>query len=370
MKQPIQNIIVVGQGLRAWLPAAYLSARFPASSHTVTVVMKGDESDVGDISARPNIRHIHQVLQVTEYELETVANAKPALSVSVSRNDDLPVHLPYGNFGLDQAGAEFYQYWRRADMMGDVAPLEKFNLALQLSEAGKFTAKAPNGFPGFEYGYTLSRAGYCNLMRQNAEKNGVKIGGVFGAAVIDADTGFITHISTDEASIPCDMVFDATLSHDLMPATTDRVSVWIGNCLAIPFKDDIAGLELFLLQSSLERLIALLPDKNFDSCETREFDRLTVAELARIDDMVSLLLSGEVSLKLQRKINVFKARGRVALEDYEVFSKAEWLAAFAAHGLEPEHYDRLVDRARPEELVSWLSQLEKSISRVVDNIKR
>ncbi len=368
MPQPIQYIAIVGDGLRAWLPAAYLSARFPAPAHQITVVSTGDIADEGDVSARPNVRHIHQVLQITEQELATVAKARPALSVNVSKADNALLELPYGNYGLDQAGAEFYQYWRRADMMGKAQPLEVFNLALKLSEAGKFVPSAPNGFPKFDYGYTLSRGGYCSLLRQYAERNGVQSTGRFVKANFNADDSRVLVLEVDGSPIHCDMVVDTTISKTVADEMGVADVGWTGNCLSIGVGPDVPGIEIFLLQSAMERLIALLPDQSFNASETGEYNRLAYAELARIEDMIDLLRTDDRSPELQRKLDVFGARGRVAIEDYEVFTKAEWIAALTDHGIKPEYYDRLVDRADPNELVSWLNQLETAIKRAVDSV--
>jgi hypothetical protein len=370
MQQPIQNIAIVGDGLRAWLPAAYLSARFPAPAHQITVVSTGDIAEEGDVSARPNVRYIHQVLQITEQGLATVAKASPALSVSVAKADNALLELPYGNYGLDQAGAEFYQYWRRADMMGKALPLEEFNLALKLAEAGKFVPSAPNGFPKFDYGYTLSRGGYCSLLQQYAERNGVQSAGGFEKANLNADGRRVLALEVAGSPIHCDMVIDTTASQAVAGMLDGNGLGWTGNCLSIGVGPDIPGIEIFLLQSAMERFIALLPDQSFNAPEIGEYNRLAHAEQARIDDMVDLLRTDNRSPELVRKLDVFGARGRVAIEDYEVFTKAEWIAALTDHGIKPEYYDRLVDRVDPNELVSWLNQLETAIKRAVDSVAR
>ncbi len=391
--EPIRKIIVVGQGLRVWLVASYLSARFPAPRYTIKVISEKNKSDMAEeiagddiVHTRPNIRRLHQLLQITERELQMEAKARPVFGVEAVKADGARVLLPYGGYGLDQAGAEFFQYWRRADIEGMALPLKRFNLAIRLHEEGKFINKAPAGFPPVDYGYQFSRPGYSGLLKRYAINNGVEYLGAFESVNTRQDNLLVSQVLAEGNIFDCDMVIDVTTTLNIAEGSNRSGQTgWVGNCLSIgrgpcipevlgipEVPDilgvpDIPGVEVYMLQSAMDRFVALLPDMNFHACEINEYNRLADAELARIEDMADLLASNIKGKALQRKVDVFQARGRIVSEDYEVFSKAEWLAAFMDAGILPEYYDRLVDRADTTELQAWLKQFDSALCRFVEN---
>ncbi len=367
---PIKNIVIVGSGLRAWLPAAYLAARFTERSCDITVVSAGEQEDAGEVAARPAIRHLHQVLQLTEWELASQAKASPLLRTIVKAHDGAPVHLPFGAYGLDRGGVEFFQYWQRASLAGNVPALGKFNLALQMAAAGMFMPKPPAGFPAFDYGYSFSRAAYGDLLKRYARRAGVAEAGEFDKASLSADGGRVLSVQASGTEICCDMVLDVTRTGQVSGMVGNESIGWVGNCLAVPAGSHLPGLELTVLQSGMERFIALLPGADFHPSETAEYNRLTRAEHDRIRDMEILLAGEEKTEALERKLNVFAARGRIPLEDYEVFTKPEWLAALLAQGVKPARYDRLADRTNIEDVTVWLSKLEQGIDHLIQALIR
>jgi tryptophan halogenase len=55
---------------------------------------------------------------------------------------------------------------------------------------------------------------------------------------------------------------------------------------------------------------------------------------------------------LQRKLDVFAARGRVPLYDDETFQEQEWESLFIGHGLMPQSYDPRVDAIPEQDLIA------------------
>jgi tryptophan halogenase len=55
---------------------------------------------------------------------------------------------------------------------------------------------------------------------------------------------------------------------------------------------------------------------------------------------------------LQRKLNVFSARGRVPLYDDETFEEHGWESVFIGHELIPQSYDPRVDAIPEQELIA------------------
>lgn len=346
--RPIRSILIKGAGLRAWLPAAFLSAHFPNGGCAIHVQLSDQNSDAQDILARPQIRRLHQKLEITEAELAKAAKARPAFVAKVETGNT-SILLPFGAFGFDRDGAEFHHFFRRAQMAGHTVPLAAYNLATQLACSDVRSVDLASGLPGVDYGYSLSVTGYTELLKGTALERGVQ-----------------------EVSAPAqaDLTIDATAIPGKDHLTTP--THWSGACLHLAAYTGVPGIELHTMLTAMELLIALLPDTAFHTCETREYDRLSHAEHQRIADMFTLLFdTGEnrdPGSGLIRKQNVYEATGRIPVEDYEVFSKAEWLAAFSARNVFAREYDRLADRMDEASLLSWLGRTEQDIKKAVLNM--
>jgi len=65
---------------------------------------------------------------------------------------------------------------------------------------------------------------------------------------------------------------------------------------------------------------------------------------------------------LQRKLDVFAARGRVPLYDDETFQEQDWESLFLGHGLMPQSYDPRVD-AVPEQ--DQIAQIQARLNDIV-----
>jgi tryptophan halogenase len=71
---------------------------------------------------------------------------------------------------------------------------------------------------------------------------------------------------------------------------------------------------------------------------------------------------GAVPETLQRKLDVFTARGRVPLNDDETFQEQDWESLFIGHGLMPQSYDPRVD-AIPEQ--EHIAQVQARLNDIV-----
>jgi tryptophan halogenase len=114
-----------------------------------------------------------------------------------------------------------------------------------------------------------------------------------------------------------------------------RRQFWSRNCVALgpaaAALEPIEGTRLHLIQSAIERLIALLPGGGCEDADTREYDRLTIAEIERLRDFLILhhhaaAPAAELPEALAYKIEGFKARGRVVPYGGEIFQTSGWLS--------------------------------------------
>ncbi|MDQ0249385.1 tryptophan halogenase [Sphingomonas kyeonggiensis] len=166
--------------------------------------------------------------------------------------------------------------------------------------------------------------------------------------------------------------------------TGKRKRIWNRNCVAIGlasgFLEPLESTSIHLIQSSVIRLVRLLPDGGFDPATIAEFNRQTDFEYERIRDFIILHYKAterddtpfwrqcrdmEVPDTLRRKIDLFAANGRVFREDDELFTEESWIQVFLGQGVIPRGYDPLVD-IRPEAQVEeYLGNVQRVIAKCV-----
>ncbi len=147
-----------------------------------------------------------------------------------------------------------------------------------------------------------------------------------------------------------------------------RSHPWIANVVAVgdaaEVLDPIGSTALHRLQIAITHLVALFPVRADTMPEAAIYNDEIAAFSARLGDFqtahYALNRRNEpfwqaarecpLSDELRAKIDLFKARGRIAQYNQESFSEDEWIAAFLGHGLVPRSYDPQVDRT-PEQQV-------------------
>lgn len=365
----LQHIIIVGHNIEAWLPAAYLSARLRHDDYKITILETvGQRSENRDILARPTSKTMHPILHISESDLGRHAKARPALCAAINAADQ--ILLPFGQYGIDRDGSEFQHHWKCAGETDAAAigELADYNLAIAMHRSRIFSPTPPAGMPAYDYGYVLDESGYCDMLKKAAAK--VQHFLVDDCNIITAN-GKISSIHSGDTAYKADFYIDASDDKMLRTKIDDSDAAWSGNCLSLlggySDGDHDTGMRLHRLQMAMERLIALWPDSEFAACEIFEYNRLTAAQEDHIADM-DMLLSGSDKHRspiLERKINVYHARGRIAAHDYEIYSKAEWIAALSAAGITPQSHDRLAMRMDDDARRQWIIQLKNMIANMV-----
>lgn len=366
------GLLIIGSGVDVWLPAAMLAAGLGQSVGQVMVCDTGGPQNE-TLIARPYICEAHNLIGIDDQALAREAKARPRHAYRVDTATGRSAWLPFGEYGLPYQGAAFHQYWLRAWQAGKARPLADYNLALRLNEVAGFLGQAPIGLPLIDYGYEFPEQSYCNLLKRMAANSGV---GVIYGKLENAD------IDTEGSILALTLagsLFSPELSVFAGPAPQDRAKLvkkihlsLNGYHIQAPSK--LPGLKLHQLQRGTERLLEIWPDKAFAKSEKMELNRLSLAEAERIEDMRALL-SGQIDAlknraELARKAQVYTTRGRIPTEDYEVFSKPEWIAAFSASGYIPKYYDRLVDRLSLDQTLSLVAQTEDRISALLNRSKK
>jgi tryptophan halogenase len=131
-----------------------------------------------------------------------------------------------------------------------------------------------------------------------------------------------------------------------------RQQFWSRNCVALgpaaAALEPIEGTNLHLIQSAIERLIALLPGGGCEDADSEEYNRLSIAEIERLRDFLILhhhaaATDAELPDALRYKIEGFKARGRVVPYAGEIFQTAGWLSVLDGMEVRPRRRHPFAD---------------------------
>ena len=167
--------------------------------------------------------------------------------------------------------------------------------------------------------------------------------------------------------------------------TGKRKKIWNKNCVSIGlasgFMEPLESTSLHLIQSAVIRMVRLLPDGGFDQANVDEFNRQSDFEYERIRDFIILHYKAterddtpfwrhcrdmEVPATLQRKMDLFRANGRVFREDDELFTEESWIQVFLGQGVIPRGYDPLVRVHSDEAIATHLGNIQTVIGKCLN----
>lgn len=164
-----------------------------------------------------------------------------------------------------------------------------------------------------------------------------------------------------------------------------RREFWKGNCVALGlasgFLEPLESTSLHLMQSSIARLIALFPDRDFHPALAREFNRVTTEEYESTRDFIILHYKAtqrndsalwrytaamEVPDSLAWKMEHWQRFGRLVSKGPELFQNASWLAVYTGQDIWPDRYDPTADHRPRVDASARLEGLRRVIREVVD----
>ena len=179
-------------------------------------------------------------------------------------------------------------------------------------------------------------------------------------------------LSDDEAA--------ATLLKNLPTPATDeprflkfttgrRKTFWKKNVVAIGlssgFLEPLESTSIHLIQTGIEKLISLFPDRSFPQADIDFYNRVTALEYEQVRDIIIYHYVGnerpgdpywearrtqEIPDSLKQRMDLYRSYGRVFRTQDELFSPLAWTAVFEGHGLRPERVDPMV-AALPIDLI-------------------
>jgi len=170
------------------------------------------------------------------------------------------------------------------------------------------------------------------------------------------------------------------------PFSAGHVSqIWVKNCIAIGESaaslHPIDNVALQTIHLGLVHLINLFPLGRDMALEARAYNEVMISSIERLRDFQlshfklnqyfdspfwDYMRQIKVPDELAHKIDLFKARGNIALYDNETFENDDWKAIFICHGLMPETYDPLVDQTSDQEAIR---QFQAMMTYIKDQVK-
>ncbi|MDO8439311.1 MAG: tryptophan 7-halogenase [Telluria sp.] len=166
--------------------------------------------------------------------------------------------------------------------------------------------------------------------------------------------------------------------------TGKRKKVWNKNVVAIGlssgFMEPLESTSIHLIQSTVARLITFFPDAGFHQADVDEFNRQCDFETERIRDFLILHYNAtertdtpfwnfcrtmELPESLQRKLELYKAHGRIVRDNNELFAEVGWLQVMHGQGIKAGGYHPLVDLLSEQEVSAYLEEISGVVGKCV-----
>ena len=168
-----------------------------------------------------------------------------------------------------------------------------------------------------------------------------------------------------------------------------RRQAWIKNCVALGlasgFLEPLESTSIHLIQAGITKLLALFPDQGFDPRDIAEYNRLTNLQIEQVRDFIILHYKangrvGEplwdhcramaIPESLERRMELFRHKGRLFRHEDELFAEASWLAVLLGQDVTPEGYDPLADALPLPMIERAASDIHTRIRAAVDAMPR
>ena len=207
----IKKVVIVGGGTAGWMAAATLS-KTVGSVLDITLVESSLIGTVGVGEATiPPLISINQIMGIDERDFMKTVRGTFKLGIAFENWTDLDhryIHS-FGITGKDHWSAGFQHFWLRSMQEGDQSDFGDYCLEVEAAEKIKF-AHLPE--QKLNYAYHIDSFAYAALMRERAEKMGVKrIDDKVVNVALHAETGDITHIDLASGqTLEGDLFIDCT----------------------------------------------------------------------------------------------------------------------------------------------------------------
>lgn len=165
--------------------------------------------------------------------------------------------------------------------------------------------------------------------------------------------------------------------------TGRRNDFWKKNCVALGlssgFLEPLESTSIHLIQDGLIRMLALMPNLDFNPSNSREYNRVMGLSYERIRDFILLhyvatqrddtafwrdVQAMELPDTLAHRMRLLNESGHFVKYEHDLFWIDSWLAVMEGQGLGPKTYSPLADRVETSELAQTMSQLRNAVGQI------
>ena len=169
--------------------------------------------------------------------------------------------------------------------------------------------------------------------------------------------------------------------------TGRRRLAWNRNVVALGlssgFVEPLESTSIHLIQSGIVKLLALFPDRRFNPVERDEYNCQMQEVFEDVRDFIILhykvtrrddsdfwnyCRTMEVPDSLGRRLELWRAKGRLFREGRELFGAASWVAVLLGQGLVPEEHEPAADGLEPEMIADALDKMRTSYRRMAEHM--
>jgi tryptophan halogenase len=162
-----------------------------------------------------------------------------------------------------------------------------------------------------------------------------------------------------------------------------RKKFWNKNCIALGlaagFFEPLESTNIAMVETAIERIKLLFPNKSFDPCLSKEFNVITTKEYESVRDFVILHYKAnqrdepfwqhcrglEIPEDLAHRMELFNSRGYLPRHRYEIFQPNSWLSVLNGYQVMPRSYDPQVDNFDINQIRQGLAQMRTGIEKTV-----
>ncbi len=164
-----------------------------------------------------------------------------------------------------------------------------------------------------------------------------------------------------------------------------RRKFWNKNCVAMGlasgFLEPLESTSIHLIQSSISKLIALLPTADFNQTNIDKYNELLTSEFTYVRDFIILhykvsqrtdsefwnyCRQMQVPESLQKKLDLYESSGRLFRDNNELFDEVSWFAVMQGQGLSVKNYHPLADQIDEQEFQRLMHEIKSVINRAAD----
>lgn len=192
------------------------------------------------------------------------------------------------------------------------------------------------------------------------------------------------HLGDDEAAATLLANLDGRALADPRPlrfTTGMRKKLWNRNVVALGlasgFLEPLESTSIYMVQSGIQRLLSLFPDRDFDPLLVERFNRESAFEYERVRDFLILHYNATerddtpfwndcrtmaVPDTLRETVALFARDGRYFRHGEDFFALPSWVQVMLGQRIVPRGYHPLVDSMPEQELVRFVEGVRKALA--------